>query len=61
MKFRYKEEDYNIIIEKKKTNKNTYIRVKQDLSIYVTTNYFTREKEIIKLIEENQTMKDFII
>ena len=54
MKFRYKEEDYNIIIEKKKTNKNTYIRVKQDLSIYVTTNYFTREKEIIKLIEDNQ-------
>ncbi len=54
MKFHYEGEDYRIIIEKKKTNKNTYIRVKQDLTIYVTTNFFTREKEIKKLIENNQ-------
>ena len=31
---------YEIVIIKK-NNKNTYIRVKEDLKIYVTTNRFT--------------------
>lgn len=53
MLFNYDDEDYEIIVEKKKTNKNTYIRVKQDLKIYVTTNYFTSDRAIRKLIEDN--------
>jgi predicted metal-dependent hydrolase len=50
----YKIDDYlcNVYIEKK-NNKNTYIRVKEDLNIYVTTNYFTSEKQIIKLLDNN--------
>lgn len=44
---------YPVIIEKKKTTKNTYIRVKEDLKIYITTNIFTRDKEIVKLLEDN--------
>ncbi len=44
---------YPIEIEKKKTTKNTYIRVKKDLTIYVTTNLFTTTNQISKLIEEN--------
>lgn len=44
---------YNIEVEKKKTTKNTYIRVKKDLTIYVTTSIFTPTKEITKLIEDN--------
>lgn len=54
MIFNYNGTEYNIIIEKKTTNKNTYIRVKKDMNIYVTTNYFTRDKEIKKLIEDNK-------
>ena len=45
--------NYNIEIEKKKTTKNTYIRVKDDLTIYVTTNIFTSDRQIAKLLEKN--------
>ena len=44
---------YPIVIEKKKTTKNTYIRVKEDLTIYVTTNILTRNSSINKIIDEN--------
>ena len=44
---------YEIVIEKKSGQKNTYIRVKKDLKIYVTTNKFTSTKFIKELIEEN--------
>ena len=45
---------YEIEIVKKKTTRNTYIRVKPGGVIYVTTNTRTRDKDIIKLIEENK-------
>ena len=38
----------------KKNNKNTYIRVK-DGKIIVTTNYFSSNKGIIKLINDNMS------
>ena len=44
--------NYKVVIERK-NNKNTYIRIKDDLSIYVTTNYFTRESDIKKLLDDN--------
>lgn len=44
---------YDIVIEKKSGNRNTYIRVKKDLTIQVTTNKFTSNKSIEKLIEDN--------
>ena len=53
MKLQLDDEIYPIEIQRKKTNKNTYIRVKNDMTIQVTTNYFTSEKNIIKLIEDN--------
>lgn len=37
----------------RKNNKNTYIRVKQDLTIYVTTNYFVTKKQIEQLLNQN--------
>ena len=46
-----KEIEVNII--KKRSNKNTYIRVKDDLEVYVTTNYYTKDKVIEKLIQDN--------
>ena len=65
MIFNYNNQEYNILIEKKKTNKNTYIRVKSDMNIYVTTNFFTSDKSIKKLIDDNyneivKIMRDFI-
>lgn len=44
---------YNLVIVKKKSTKNTYIRVKDNLDIYVTSNYFTTDKYILDLINNN--------
>lgn len=45
---------YPVLVVKKKTTKNTYIRVKNDFTIYVTTNYYSTDKSIWKLLEENK-------
>ena len=47
---------YDVIIEKKKI-KNTYLRVKEDLNIYVTTSYLTPNYLIKKFVNSNT---DFI-
>ena len=44
---------YEVVIEKK-NNKNTYIRVNDDLKIHVTTNRFTSLRQIEKLLIENK-------
>ena len=46
MKLQIDNKEYPIEIEKKRTNKNTYIRVKKNMTIQVTTNYLTTEKAI---------------
>lgn len=43
---------YEVVIIKKK-NKNTYIRVKDDLKIYVTTNYLVTKSYIKRLLDDN--------
>ena len=43
---------YDVIIERK-NNKNTYIRVKNDLKIYVSTNYLASDRSIKKLLDKN--------
>lgn len=53
MKLSLNDEIYNVDIIKKRTTKNTYIRVKEDLNILVTTNIFTSDKQIEKIINEN--------
>ncbi|MBR2833891.1 MAG: DUF45 domain-containing protein [Bacilli bacterium] len=40
-----------------KNNKNTYIRIKENLTIYVTTNYFTTKRDIKNLLNRE---KDFL-
>lgn len=52
MIFKHKDKNYEVEIIKK-DNKNTYIRVRDD-KIYVTTNYFTSQRKIAKLLEENR-------
>ena len=54
MIFSFNNEDYNIIVEKKISTKNIYIRVKEDLNIYVTCNTFTSNNEIINLIKNKE-------
>lgn len=53
MRFEYNNKIYDIVIEKKVNNKRTYIRVKKDLTIYVTTNIFITDKSILKVINDN--------
>lgn len=45
-------QEYQIIIERK-NNKNTYLKVKEDLKIYITTNYFTTTRSLDQLIHKN--------
>lgn len=52
MKYEINDIEYQVIIEKK-NNKNTYIRLKKNNVILVTTNYFVREKQILNLIDQN--------
>ena len=40
--------EYPVVIERK-NNKNTYIRIKQGGTIFVTTNYFVSNFQIKKL------------
>lgn len=42
-----------VIIIRKKENKNTYLRIKEDLKLYVTTSYFMSDRKIKTIIEEN--------
>ena len=54
MKIELDNEIYNVVIERKRTTKNTYIRIKDNLDIYVTCNSLTTNHFIIKLITDNQ-------
>ena len=53
MLFQIDNKNYEVVIEKK-NNKNTYIRVKDDLKIYVTTSYFSSKSYILNLLNENK-------
>lgn len=44
--------EYEVVIEKK-NNKNTYVRIKDDLKIYVTTSRFTTQNEVKRILDNN--------
>lgn len=52
MKYEIDGNTYDVVIEKK-NNRNTYIRVKEDLTIYVTTSYFITKSGVIKILDDN--------
>ena len=54
MKYEINNEVYDVVIEKK-NNKNLYIRVKEDFTILVTTNYLTSKKQILDVLDQNQS------
>ena len=53
MKYMLDDIEYNVIINKK-NNKNLYIRVKEDMNIYVSCNYFTTKSMIEKVLNTNK-------
>ncbi len=46
-------QEYEVVIEKK-NNKNSYIRIKDDLKIYVSTSRYSTKKDIQRMLEENE-------
>ena len=52
MYFEHNQKQYEIIIEKKKI-KNMYLKVKDDLKIYITCNRLVSKRQIDKLINDN--------
>lgn len=57
MKYMVGNIECNVFIEKK-NNKNTYIRIKEDLNIYVTTNYFITKNQIKEILDKNYEYLD---
>ena len=58
MKVEIDGQELDVIVVKKRNNKRMYLRVKEDMNIYISTNYLTKDKDILRFIKENQ---DFII
>ncbi len=54
MQFEYKDKSYEIVVLKKRTTKNLYIKVKDDLKIYITCNTFTSDREIKRIVNNNR-------
>ena len=54
MKYQIQNKEYPVIVERKH-NKNTYIRIKEDGTIYITTSYFTTTKQIEHLLEQHSS------
>ena len=42
-----------VIVTKKLRQKNTYLRVKDDLKLYVTTSSFVSDKNVMRIINDN--------
>jgi len=53
LKYKIDNIEYDVIIIKK-NNKNTYLRVKEDMKIYITTSRFTTKIYIKKLLDNNK-------
>ena len=43
----------DIIVTKKLRQKNTYLRVKDDLKLYVTTSSFMSDRAVLRLVKDN--------
>lgn len=52
MIFEFDNEIYNVIINKK-NNKNTYLRIDDNLNIVVNTNYLVTKHQIKKILDDN--------
>ena len=58
MTFNYKLDGVSyVVLVVKKNNKNSYIKIKDDMTIYVTTNYFATKRYVKNILDNN---KDFL-
>jgi len=57
MRYEIDGKEYKLDIVRK-NNKRMYLRVKDDLTLYVTANYLTSDREILRFLDNNQ---DFLI
>ena len=46
--------EYNVIVQKKVTTKNMYLRIKDNLDLYVTCNILISDREVLRFIEKNE-------
>ena len=53
MQLMYNDKKYDVVVEKKRGQKNTYIRVKKDLKVTVTTGLLTPHIFIERLVNDN--------
>ncbi len=53
MKYVIDGNEYEVVIQKK-NNKNSYIRVKDDMTILVTTGLFTTKKQVVSILKNNE-------
>ena len=54
MKIELNDKEYDVVITRKSGNKNIYMRVKDDLKIYVTANRLTPSKYILMVLQKNE-------
>lgn len=54
MEIKINNEIIKVFVTRKISNKNTYLRIKEDLNLYITTNKFTSDKEIKNIILRNE-------
>lgn len=48
-------DEVEVIVVKKLRQKNTYLRVKDDLKLYVTTSSFVSDRNVLRIINDNIT------
>ncbi|MDD3241889.1 MAG: SprT family zinc-dependent metalloprotease [Bacilli bacterium] len=53
MKININGQIHDVVIIKKRGNKNIYMRVKEDMNLHITSNLFVSDKKIEKIIEDN--------
>lgn len=61
VKIKINDEEYNLIINKKKSTKNMYLRIRDNLDIYVTCNIFFSDNAILKYIKDNENSIERLI
>ncbi|MEG0995315.1 MAG: hypothetical protein RSE91_05100, partial [Bacilli bacterium] len=54
MQIKLKDIIYPVEVIRKHQNKNTYIRIKENNTIYVTTGTFTSDRRVLNLIHESE-------
>jgi len=52
MKYIIDNQEYEVVINRK-NNKNTYIRIKEDMKIYVSTNYLVTNRQVKTILDRN--------